>query len=122
MDVVTAARLYGIGRAVVGALLLAAPRTVARPWIGAVADQPAALPVIRALGVRDLLLGFLCAHTAGREGVGARTMEACGAVDAVDLAATLAVRRRLPGTASVVVAVAAGGAATGVVLGRLLPR
>jgi hypothetical protein len=121
MDARTVARLYAVGRAGLGAALLVAPSRLGRPWIGAVADQPGGQVALRGLGIRDLLLGGIALHVADRPGVGARTMMTCAIADAVDAGATLAARRHLPSGAAGVVALAAGGAATGFWLRAALP-
>ncbi|MCZ4492879.1 MAG: hypothetical protein QOH30_340 [Baekduia sp.] len=121
MDARTVARLYAVGRAGLGAALLVAPSRLGRPWIGAVADQPGGQVALRGLGIRDLLLGGIALHVADRPGVGPRTMMTCAIADAVDAGATLAARRHLPPGAAGVVALAAGGAATGFWLRAALP-
>jgi hypothetical protein len=114
------ARLYALGRVGFGVGLLAAPAALGRPWIGASADKPGGQVAIRALGVRDLILGGIGAHVLDRGPVAARAAQACAVADAVDLAATLAARRSLPATAYGVAAIAATGAITGFALSRRL--
>jgi hypothetical protein len=121
MDARAAARLYGAGRAALGAAMIAAPAPLGRPWIGPAADGPGTVP-LRALGARDLVIGAIAVHVAGHPEVAARWMRACALVDAVDLAATLAQRRRLPAMSLGVAAMAAAGAATGLALSRSLAR
>jgi hypothetical protein len=114
------ARLYALGRVGFGLGAVVAPAALGRPWIGAVADKPGGQVAIRALGVRDLLLGGIAAHVLDRGPVAARAAQACAVADTVDLAATLAARRSLPATAYGVAAIAATGAATGFWLSRAL--
>ena len=114
------ARLYALGRVGFGVGALVAPAALGRPWMGAVADRPGTQVAIRALGVRDLVLGGIAAHVLDRGPVAARAAQACAVADAVDLAATLAARRSLPATAYGVAAIAATGAATGLWLSRAL--
>ena len=115
------ARLYALGRVGFGVGLLVAPAAFGRPWIGAVADRPGGRLAMRALGVRDLILGGISAHVLDHVPVAGRAALACGVADAVDLAATVSARRSLPGTAYGVAAIAATGAATGFWLSRALP-
>ena len=122
MDALAAAKGAGVARMAVGAALIVAPRPLARSWLGDAADRPEIDVVVRALGVRDLFMGFLTLHVADRKGVGARTVEAWGVMDAVDLTATLAARRHLPASSGLTIALAGAGAVSNLVLGRLLPR
>jgi hypothetical protein len=114
------ARVFALSRVGFGAGLLVAPRAMGRPWIGATADEPGGQMALRALGVRDAILGGVVAHVLDRGPVAARAAQACAVADVVDLAATLAARRALPSTAYGVVALAATGAATGFWLSRAL--
>jgi hypothetical protein len=117
------ARVYGAGRVAVGAALLLAPRPLGRIWLGAPADTPAGAVAMRALGLRDAVLGAMALHTVDHPEVAPRWQRTCAAVDAVDLAATAAARSSLPRVGSVLVmAMAAAGAATGGWLGRALSR
>jgi hypothetical protein len=115
-----AARLYALARAGFGAGLLVAPAALGRPWIGASADKPGPQIAMRALGVRDVILGGIALHVMDRGPVAARAAQACAVADLVDGAATLAAARDLPATAYGVVALAAAGAATGFGLSRAL--
>jgi hypothetical protein len=114
------ARLYALGRAGIGAGVLVAPAALGRPWIGAAADKPGAQIAMRALGVRDVILGGISLHVLDRGPVAARAAQACAVADLVDGAATLASARSLPATAYGVVALAFAGAATGFALSRAL--
>ncbi|HSD80028.1 MAG TPA: hypothetical protein VLB47_05185 [Solirubrobacteraceae bacterium] len=121
MTALDAARGIALGRVALGAGLLLAPARLGRPWIGAVADRPAAQVALRGLGARDVLLGGIALHLAGRGPAGARAVMACAAADAADAAATLAARRSLPPLgAAAVVALAGGGAVAGLAAGRAL--
>lgn len=106
-----AARAIAAGRVLVGAALLVAPATSARGWIGDDAARPAVQSVVRALGVRDLILGALTLHVVDRQGVGYRTVATCAVADAVDFVATLAVREHLPPAGAAGVLAVAGGSA-----------
>ena len=111
MSPLAAARALAAGRVVVGAALLLAPERAAAAWIGEDARRPAVHAIVRALGIRDLILGGLALHVAGRPGVGPRTIATCAAADAVDFGATLAVREHLP-PAGVAGTLAVAGSAT----------
>src|SRR4051794_41826902 len=114
MDPRDVARVYGAGRVAVGAALLVAPRRLGRVWLGRPADTPAGAVAMRALGLRDAVLGAMALHTVDHPEVAARWQRTCAAVDAVDLAATAAARAALPRVGSaLVMAMAAGGAAGG---------
>jgi hypothetical protein len=117
------ARVYAAGRVAIGAVALLAPRAVGRAWLGAAGATPAGGVAMRALGVRDLVLGGIALHTVDHPEVAPRWQRTCAAVDAVDFAATAAARRSLPPVGSaLVMAMAAGGAATGAWLGGALSR
>ena len=106
------ARLIAAGRIAIGAGLVLAPRLSTRPWIGADAGRPGAKVLARAMGSRDLVIGAIALHTLGNAQVAPRWQKAGAAVDAVDLAATLAARRELPrGGVALVVAMATCGIA-----------
>jgi hypothetical protein len=117
------ARAYGAGRVAIGVVALVAPRAVGRAWLGAAGATPAAGVAIRALGIRDVVLGAMALHTLDHPEVAPRWQRTCAAVDAVDCAATAVARSALPPAGSaLVMAIAAGGAATGAWLGAALSR
>jgi hypothetical protein len=67
-------------------------------------------------------MGAIALHTLDHPEVGPRWQRTCAATDAVDALATLAARRSLPPGATLVAALAAAGAATGLgVAGGLKP-
>jgi len=101
------ARLIAAGRIAIGAGLVLAPRLSTRPWIGEDAGRPGAKVLARAMGARDLVIGAIALHTLGNAQVAPRWQKAGAAVDAVDLAATLAARRELPRGGVVLVVVMA---------------
>jgi hypothetical protein len=118
-----AARAYAAGRVAFGVALLVAPRALGRVWLGRPANTPAGGVALRALGVRDLVIGGIALHTVDHPEVGPRWQRTCAAADAVDLAATIAARDALPPVGSaLVVGMAAAGAATGAWLGQALSR
>lgn len=117
----TVAKGLALGRFAIGAAMVAKPGAVALPWLGS-AGAAATVPT-RALGAREVLLGFLAAHVADRPGVGARTVQAIAVMDVVDLLATLAARRDVPKLGLVgVVGMAGGSAAAGFWAGSQLPK
>jgi hypothetical protein len=118
-----AARAYSAGRVAVGAAMLLAPRLVGRVWLGRAGTTPGGAVALRALAAREVVLGGIALHTVDHPDVAPRWQRTCAAVDAVDLAATAAARRSLPPVgAAFVMALAAGGAATGAWLGEALSR
>lgn len=109
----TVARAIGAGRVAFGVAMLVAPRAVGRAWVGDDGDRPGASALVRALGVRDLVLGLLALHTLDHPQVGPRYQRTLAVCDAVDLLATLAVRDHLPPAAVAGTAAVAGGAVAG---------
>ncbi len=108
------ARALALGRLAIGAGLLAWPEPIGRAWIGEDAERAGAQLLARAVGVRDLILGALTLHVIDRPGVAYRTVATCAVADAVDCAATLAVRQRLPTPAAIgAITLAGGGALAG---------
>jgi hypothetical protein len=105
------ARMIGAGRVVFGAAMVAVPRLATRGWVGDDADRAGTQVAVRALGIRDLILGAMTLHTAGHPQVASRWVAMCALADAVDLGATVAARDRLPRT-GVVATVAIAGLAT----------
>jgi len=108
-------RAIGAARVALGAAFVARPE-LAAPWLGRAATRPDTAVALRGFGVRDLVLGGLALHTAGNPTVAARMQIAGIAVDAVDLAATLAARRSVPATGVALIALLAGGAIAGQIL------
>lgn len=108
------ARVYGFGRAAIGAFMLVVPRVAVAPFLGRAAAGPGIATLVRTTGVRDLVIGLISVHTLDHPDVGPRWQRTAAAIDAVDALAVLAARRELPsaGVAGFV-AIAAGGAATG---------
>ena len=112
-----AVRVLAAGRVAIGSGFLVAPGLAARGWIGDDAARPGTQVMVRALGVRDLILGMLTLHVAHRPGVGYRTVATCAVADVVDLAATYAAREHLPPAAAAgAMAVAATAAVSGLAL------
>lgn len=85
-----------IGRIVIGALMVVAPRRFGASWVGSDFDTPGAGVLGRALGVRDAVLGGMLLHTLDHPQVGKRWAMTVGACDTADGLAALAVRKDLP--------------------------
>jgi hypothetical protein len=114
-----AARALAVGRIAIGAAFLVAPRTSAAGLMGADGRRPGTTVLSRALGARDMLLGFMVLHTVDHPEVAPRWLSATSACDAVDALAMGAVRDELPrARGSFGIALAAGAAATGFALSR----
>jgi hypothetical protein len=110
-----AATAVAAGRVILGVAALTRPSAVARPWVGASADELGARVFGRALGARDLALG-LGALAATRLAPGsprpAGAWYAAGALsDALDFAITVAAWPQLPRATRWLIAASAGGAA-----------
>lgn len=104
-----AAGLWGLARAALGAVALAKPAEVAKPWVGRVRPPHAGAVLARALGGRDLSLGVGMAAAAATGKDMLPWIIAGGAADAVDTGATIAAWRRLPRKGRLLVLVLAGG-------------
>lgn len=106
------ARALALGRCAIGTSLVVAPRTIGALWLGDSAG-PGGIPLLRALGVRDVVLGLGTLDALDTEGP-AQTWVAAGAsVDAVDAAGLLLATPEMPRRAWAVVALAAGAAVLG---------
>ena len=117
MDAKQIATVHAGGRALVGAALIVAPGATTTGWIGKDARRAPVTVLVRALGVRDSVLGLGVLRTLG-DPEAAKPWVAAGLVaDAVDLGTTLAARDHLPKQGAVAVAVVAAGS---VVLGGWL--
>jgi hypothetical protein len=112
-----------VGRVGLGVAALVSPSVPARPWVGASADELGAQVFGRALGARDLALGFGALAAARAASSGSRpagAWYAAGALsDALDVAVTVAAWRRLPRATRWLVAASAGGAAVAGAAGAL---
>jgi hypothetical protein len=116
-----AVRALALGRVLIGAGFVAAPGVTARGWIGDDAERAGTQVMVRAMGIRDLILGLLTLHVADRPGVGPRTVATFAVADAVDFGATLAARDQLPPAAAAgAMAVAGGAAVSGIALALAL--
>jgi hypothetical protein len=115
-----AGRAIAAGRVATGLGAMLAPRRIAKAWIGD--DGPGAEAVMRALGVRDLVMGAITLHTIDHPQVGPRWVATCALTDLVDGAATWAVRGALPRTGSIGVPAAAFGASVAGLAASVLLR
>lgn len=116
-----AARALAAGRIAIGAACVVAPRLTGATWIGDDARRSGTTVFARALGARDVLLGFMVLHTVDHPDVAPRWLSATAACDAVDFTAAAAVRDELPrarGTFGM--ALAGGAAVAGLALSRAL--
>ena len=91
------AQLLAWGRVGIGTGAIVAPTLMARPWIGAGAGDPGSRLLARAMGGRDLALGFGALRALGVSDAEARPWVALGGMaDAVDAVATLLAFGTLP--------------------------
>ena len=119
MDAWRVARIHAATRAVLGAVLVAAPRPIGAVWVGRDARRTSSQVYSAALGSRDAALG-LGLLNAVHEGRGARPWLAAGILaDATDMLATLRRRDQLPVFGVATVGLMAGGSA---LLGAWLHR
>ena len=98
---------------------MVAPRAVTTGWIGKDADRAPVTVVARALGVRDSVLGLGVLRSLSEADAAKPWIAACLAADAVDMAATLAVRDKLPSQGAAAVSIVA---AVSALLGAWLLR
>ena len=108
-----AARLLAAGRVAIGAALLVAPRLSLGVWIGRDAAAGAVSAPARALGIREVMLGTMALHVVDEPDVGSGLLRTLAVCDAVDLLATVAVRRSLPPAGVATIAAMAATAAAG---------
>ena len=120
MDDRALARQLAWGRIAAGAALLAVPRLVGTVWVGGeTAGRPGAHVLLRALGVRDLVIGLGLKAALDRDAPTRGWLEGGLAADGVDATATLLAGDDLPASGRLLV----GALATsGVVLGAWLRR
>jgi hypothetical protein len=103
-------------RSLLGATALVAPKLVARPWVGELADDRRAELLARALAGRDLALGLGALLSAGDRRTLRSWVAAGGLADAGDVLATLSGWSLLPRRGRVAVLAAAGAGAAGAVV------
>jgi hypothetical protein len=105
----TLAIAFGAGRVLVGVALLAAPRAVARSWVGA--DDTPATVLTRCLGVRDLVIGAGLALAVARDRDPTTWLAGGVLADSVDGIATFAAGGDIPSNGRVGTTALAGGSA-----------
>ncbi len=101
----------GYVRMTFGLAMLLAPKAMATGWIGADGKRPGFRPIMRGLGIRDLLIGAMSVQAAKERRLMRRALEFGMAADGVDFLASVISARRLP-TRNVVLIMAAAGSAT----------
>ena len=93
----TLARLIAAGRVTIGAVAVAAPTLMSRPWIGDAATGTGARVLARTMGGRDLALGIGALRALRVSDQEARPWLALGGTaDAIDALATAVAFRSLP--------------------------
>ena len=105
------AALLALNRIAVGGRYLLQPKAAGSTWIGRrTARRPATQVFVRSQGARDIALGAgaLAALAGGDAGSARMWMGAHALADGADLAATLAVKDKLPKRRSTFAAVVAG--------------
>ena len=112
----------GAGRLAIGLGMLAAPTALGEPWVGASAREDGGKVVVRSLGAREVLLGFMAMHVASAEDplIAARWAAAIALCDVVDGVASAGARGRMGPRNDAVVALALGSAAAGLGIARRL--
>ena len=103
MDSKRIATIHAVGRTMIGAALIVAPRAATAGWIGKDAHRAPVTALARGLGVRDSVLGLGVLRTLGDPDAAKPWLAACVVGYAVDLGATLAVRDQLPKQGAVAV-------------------
>jgi hypothetical protein len=103
------ARLIAVGRVLFGIALVVKPAPVTRRWLGGSAEAAGTQAAVRALGIRDAILGMITLHTLSHPQIGPRWVATCAVADAVDLAATVVARDELPASGVAGTAALAGG-------------
>lgn len=112
-------RALGIGRLALGAALLLAPGRAGRGWIGEAARSPGGKVALRALGSRDLVLGYGVIHALDTGDDSLRDwVTLAGLCDLTDAAASVVAFRRLPTKGRWLAVTLAGGAAAAAFVAR----
>jgi hypothetical protein len=116
-DARTVVQAFSLVRIGIGAVAIAAPAVVLRPWVGSDADRPTARLLSRALGARDIALGLGALFAVRHDGPVRGWLEAAGLADAGDVLTTVLGWRVAPrGGRWLVLTAAASGVATAGVL------
>ncbi len=122
MDARLAMQFVQGGRVLIGSALVAAPAATGAPWIGEPAHTAGGQVAVRALGIRDAVLGLGALHAArrGDAGTAATWALALAACDIVDGVATGAASAELPSRGVPVMGLAFGAAAAGIAIAAKL--
>jgi hypothetical protein len=120
MDPLRTVQFLGTARAATGLALMLLPGTLGRAWIGPAAREPGGQVMLRAVGARDVALGFGALRAAQRGAPVRGWVEAGMLADTVDALAMLAAFRRLSGPGRFLVLATAAGSA--VIHGALAAR
>lgn len=105
-------KVGGYVRATIGVVLLVAPGILGPAWIGADARPKGVRALVRALGIREVLIGA-GAIIAANEGIQLRRwVEFAMVADATDAVATLMAARHIPASRAALVVTTAAGSAT----------
>jgi hypothetical protein len=104
------ARMLGLGRALIGATMVLAPRKAARSYMGEYDPPSSTAMSLRGLGARDIALGTGLLIAVENDGEVSRWLEAGALADAGDFLATLANFRELPTMRRLLWLVTAGSA------------
>ena len=112
----------GAGRLAIGLGMLAAPTALGQPWVGDSATDAGGKVVVRSLGAREVLLGFMAIHVASADDplIAARWSAAIALCDVVDGVASAGARGRMGPKAEPVVVLALGSALAGFGIARRL--
>jgi hypothetical protein len=86
----------GLARAAFGLALIVAPARIARGWIGDEAERPNVKVLVRAIGVRDVVVGMGTLMAARRNTPVRGWLEGGMAADAGDIIGTLYAAKHLP--------------------------
>lgn len=104
-------QILGAARAGAGLALMLLPGPLGRAWIGPAAQEPGADVMVRAVGARDIALGFGAMRAAQRGAPVRGWVEAGMLADTVDVLAALVAFRRLSGPRRFLAPATAAGSA-----------
>jgi hypothetical protein len=96
LDAKELAQLLSLGRIVIGAAAVLAPRRFARAWTGERSEAAVSVIATRGLGARDVALGLGTLRALDGEGPVRPWLEAQALADASDTVSTLSVFGQLP--------------------------
>jgi len=96
LDAKELAQLLSLGRIVIGAAAVLAPRRFARAWTGERSEAAVSVIATRGLGARDIALGLGTLRALDGEGPVRPWLEAQALADASDTVSTLSVFGQLP--------------------------